>query len=530
MKRTLRLFRLLVVTAVSLLVAAPVALYILLSAPWAQSRLCAAAERELSALLGSRVDVGRVTIHPFNRVDISDIHLDDDHGNPCLDIKMLGARFELYHFLRTQRIVFDYALVDRPVVRLSRASAGAPLNIDGILSRLKGNPDTPASRFKFKIATLAVRDGSLTYDVLDSPLPDSARFSPAHIALESLDLHASLRLISNDVVNIELDRLSFVERSGFTLTDLTGNLSHDSDGLRVDGLTLELPNTTLAFNAAWTRSDGQWSLGTDSVQPSVLYVPDLAAFAPVLADTYIGLDMEISAHGDSTSAMLPIMNMSTRDGALAIQLDGGVLDFGRSTERIWLNNLRLRSYAPTLVSHISKLMSSRPRVLDRLALLGKTDIEAQASINGRSDLAVNFSANTSAGRLGAKINSISADTFRTAAIKTEAKLMDLDAGSLLAQRKLGRVSARLTADGTLTRQGFTGDVTLDDANVQFNGRTCDGISADASIKGNVMDGNIKVDDRDVQLELAWNTEVKKSGSSLNIEGELVRFDFATLWP
>ena len=132
MKKTLRVLRSLVVAALSFVVIAPVALYILLSTPWAQGRLCGVAEAELSALLGTRVDVGSVAIHPFNRLDACDISVADDAGRECLSVERLSVRFELYHFLRTRRIVFDYALIDRPDLRVYRESAATPLNIEGI--------------------------------------------------------------------------------------------------------------------------------------------------------------------------------------------------------------------------------------------------------------------------------------------------------------------------------------------------------------------------------------------------------------
>lgn len=530
MKRILRLIRLLVVAALSLLVAAPVAMYILLSAPWAQSRLCAVAEDELTALLGSSVAVGKVTVHPFNRVDVSDISVADDSGRPCLEVRMLGARFELYHFLRTGRIVFDYALVDRPVVHLSRASASAPLNVGGILARLKGNSDRPAARFRFKIATLAVRDGSLTYNVLDALPPDSLRFSPTHVAVSSLDLHACLRLISNDVVNIELDRLSFIERSGFTLKDLTATVYHDSDGLRVDGLKLELPNSSMALEAAWSRIDGRWTLGTDSVAPSQLYVPDLAAFAPVLAESYIGVDISMQAHGDSSSVLLPVLRASTPDGALSLGADGGAINIGSDSEHIWFSRLDITSYTPRLASHLERFIPPHSGLADRLAFLGRASVSAEASLSGRNQLALRMTAQTDAGALDVKAGATSADTFRTAEVEAEALLSALAAGALMAHDKLGHVSAKLTADGRMAPQGFSGTVALDDATVQYNGRTFGGLHADAALHGNAMQGNLSVNDADVRLGLDWTATTGPGERTLTVKGAVEHFDPSPFLP
>lgn len=207
MKNVYRTLRALAIAVLSLVVAVPVALYVLLSTPWAQQRLCAMAESELSALLGSELSVAAVEVHPFNRVDVRGVSLADDAGRECLRVERLSARFELYHFLRTGRIVFDYALVDRPVLRLSRATKDAPLNVAGVLARLKGNDSADKKRFRLKVATLALRDGSLSYDVLDAPEAEQERFDASHVALSALQIHACLRLISDAAIDIELDRL-----------------------------------------------------------------------------------------------------------------------------------------------------------------------------------------------------------------------------------------------------------------------------------------------------------------------------------
>ena len=47
MNKTLRVLRVLTIGVLSLVVAVPVALYILLSTPWAQNRLCELAENEI---------------------------------------------------------------------------------------------------------------------------------------------------------------------------------------------------------------------------------------------------------------------------------------------------------------------------------------------------------------------------------------------------------------------------------------------------------------------------------------------------
>lgn len=518
----------LIIALLSLLVAAPVALYILLSTPWAQSRLCTVAERELTALLGTAVEVDAVEIHPFNRVDVHSVTVRDNAGHKCLEVEMLGARFELYHFLRTRRIVFDYALIDRPTLRISRENASAPLNIQGIIDRLKGDGGKPKARFRFKVATLALRDGRVSYDVLDAPQPDSGRFSPRHIALEGLQLHACLQLISNETVNVELDRLAFDERSGFTLKELSALIHHDTQGLTVSDFRLDLPNSSLAFNASWLRHGGTWTFRTDSVEPSMIYLPDMAAFAPVLAESYIGLDLHITANGDSSDIMLPDLRLSSRDESLSLQIHGGAMNLGRPGEQIRLERLDLRADANRLCSHLAHFMPERGRMLRRVALLGKADIHADATLRERSSLSAGISAFTSAGRLHAGGHATSADSFATASLKAEARMADIEAGILAAQTRLGKVSASVLADGIIGPDGYEGNLTLDNASVDFNGRRRDGIRAEVGLQKGSAGGIVEINDSDVRLALLLNADYGAPVRSFSARGTLERLNMEAI--
>lgn len=531
MKHSLRMLRVLLVVAVSLVVATPVALYVLLSTPWAQERLCAGAEAELGRLLGTDVQVGAVQVHPFNRIDVHSISLADDHGHPCLAVERLSVRFELYHFLRTRRIVFDYALIDRPTLRLSRTAPGAPLNVQRILARLKGSDGSPAARFRFKVATLALRDGTATYDVASAPAPDSARFSPAHIALSGLQLHACLRLISNDALDIELDRLALRERSGLELRSLSGTLRTDTSGISLQGMSLLLRNSSLALSADYSPATRAWHAATDTAATSLLYLPDLAPLVPALAESYIGVDFGFSARGDSTTATLDHLAMATRDDALALSASGGALGLGTPAEQLWLSHLDLRADAPRLAAHIARFSPGARRALPRIAPLGRTRISASATLTARSEAGLNISAATAAGTLRATATALSPDTFATATLRTSASLADIRLGTLAAVPALGTASATLSADGRLSRRGFAGTAALTDASVELNGHRIAPINARTQLRPGFAAGMLEIDHSDLRLALsaqAARATTPGGTATLDLEGDIAALSLHSL--
>ena len=519
MKNPLRVLRAFVVTVSALLVSTPVALYILLATPWAQERLCGAARAELTALLGVPVSVGEVRVHPFSRVDVHDVSV-SAAGSECLRVERLGARFELYHFLRTGRIVFDYAFVDRPVLRLTRDSEGAPLNIAPVIERLKGDGSDSGARFRFKVATLSVRDGRISYDVLDAPEADSSRFSAQHIEFSAVQLHACLRLISNDAFDVELDRLSFAERSGLELRGMSARVQADTAGISLDDLRVSLQNTAIALDAFYDRRTHAWCAETDSAFASVVYPPDFAPLLPALADAVTGFGLKISACGDTSSARLTQFQLSSLDKSIVFSAHGEAAHMNSPDEYIDLHSLRLTGDVPRLCAGVRRVLPSKGGLLDRLALLGHADVRARARLTGRSEGRLDLQAATAAGNLEIDASVFTADTFATSAVKMSAQLDGFALGGFIRQRKFGAVSASLEADGRVARGAFIGSASLADASVEFNGRRCSGISASARFERGHASGVLDVDDRAMQVAVNADVSYGRAGRALRLEGDL----------
>ena len=244
-----KLFTWLRVVSIALLaffVALPICLYVTLSTNWARDRVRHVAEVELSALLSTVVRIDRVEIKPFNRVSVYGLSACDDNGQNALVASEVSAAFELFHFISTGRMVFDFALVDGLSLRLSRPTKGAPLNIAHIIDRLKSNKGgRAATSFDIKINTVVVYDGRLDYDIDDMPHLDSV-FDPAHISLSRLNLNAYIPRLARDEYRVELDRLSFVEQSGFVLKNLVAKADISKTSFVIDELKISLPVSELA--------------------------------------------------------------------------------------------------------------------------------------------------------------------------------------------------------------------------------------------------------------------------------------------
>ncbi len=314
----------------ALLIVVPAGLYIALSLEGVQNGICRRAEKELSALLDSKVDIDHISITPFNRVTLHGVTVEDDNGNPALSVERLGAGIRLGSLIFSNKIEIVYAEIIGMDARLSRDSASAPLNISRMIAALSPKDrKNKATDFNLAANVLVIRKSSVSYDVLSVPC-DSSRFSPSHIRISDLKADILIPSIRRDNYDVEIRRLSMREHSGFQLVSLSGNFHVGKNGASIGDLTVELPETKVGFEDITTEYSSLDSLKSEwrnidvrlaTTSGSYVSLPDLKAFVPALADFNEPLSLELLVYGSPDSFTLERMGLSYGD-KLSVSLEG----------------------------------------------------------------------------------------------------------------------------------------------------------------------------------------------------------------
>ena len=81
-----------------------IALYLVCSNPGMQKRARELAQREASAFLGAKVEIGDFAFMPFNEARLSDVRVFTPDGRRCVDIATLGAGINLWRLLTDRKI------------------------------------------------------------------------------------------------------------------------------------------------------------------------------------------------------------------------------------------------------------------------------------------------------------------------------------------------------------------------------------------------------------------------------------------
>ena len=535
MKWSYKILRSLAVSLIVLIFVVPAAIYVALSLPGVQNKIRQRAEKELSEVLTVPVSIGKVMINPFNRVTLERVAVGDARGDTALFVRRLGAGMSLWDYFYRDRIVLDYAEIIGLDARINRDSLGAPLNIQPIIEALAPkDKNKPPTRFDLQINTVVIRQSAVAYDVFSLPAK-SEGFDPNHIAVSDLRADINLPQIKNDDFIIDLRRMAFSERSGLTVTSLSGNFHISQQELAMNNFELRLPDSHLRINDQTIAISGLKDLPAQLRQKqfniqlkpgSHLSTTDLTCFLPQLKDLNIDFQTDIHLEGGLEELNIRRFELQSSTGAI-ISAEGLVSH---------LDNKELM--AIDLPSFAVKLNS--PRAL--LAALRFTDVSPQARniINNLGDIELNGSASAdmTSGKLTASLSSapgaadLDASFSRSRAsadvpMKLSGTLTVSDFSGATLMGESANQLARLTdldatADFSMTllKDVRSADVDLDISSLTFNGQTISDLSADLHKQGNEYSGRLFVDDSRIFADADISALITRTHKTLDLNAEI----------
>ena len=200
----------------------------MLHLPAVQSFLGKQVATAVGEKLGTTVRVGHVDIGLLNRIVIDNVEILDQSDKSMLKASRLSAKYDITPLFKG-RISISSAQLFGLKARLYKATADSEPNFQFVLDSLASKDETPSRPLDLNISSLIVRNGSLAYDQLDAPMTEG-QLNPKHLNLSNLSCHLMLHRLTDDMINLRVKRISFVEQSGLQLDKLSLNLEADKKG------------------------------------------------------------------------------------------------------------------------------------------------------------------------------------------------------------------------------------------------------------------------------------------------------------
>ncbi len=497
----------------SLAVGIPVLIYLLLWFGSVRERLRDSAQKELSTLLDARVDIRELDVEPFSRLVLKDASISVAETDTVLTFNVLTAGVRLYDLLVKRRIVVtDVVLLD-PQISLRRDSVGSPLNVEPILRALKGDGKKPPVNFDLAVNTVIIRGGSVSYEVG----PTDSRPSGVdlnHLEIKGLNADINAPRISRDSVSVRLRRLQFHKVGGPVLTRLSGDVVYTPERLTVNGLTLRMPNSALAFEDLDLALRGD-RLGDVALKPgSRVMLSDLSGLLP-FDPSVVSDPVELSGRVELFRDSLHLSRLDLRVGEM-LSFSG----FGNRREQI-LNSFGLHSRAEEIKRIAEIFAPLPPKAENILANLGEVNLTGSAARRASGVIELDADFDSEIGALKFDGQMLKRRLSGTASAST----LNLD--KLLPGRQLGDATFNCAFDLSPS----SGSADLDVESIEWRNRRYREIAARAEFKGRSYDVDVSVNDSVVSGNLSATARLISGDylADFGVNLERLRPDLMGLW-
>ena len=204
---------------------------LLFSIPTIQNKAIDKVALFASDYLGTKVEVGRITMGLFNRVTVRDFYVEDFDGDTLLYVNRADAAFGPLKSLVNKNLVLNEGKITGGKFIL-RETERNTFNVKEITDLLVNRKRERKSDFRLDIRDLSGTDIEFRLHRKAAPRKEGVDF--ANMCLYGIDVQLKDFLVLGSNVKSDVEHLSFVERTGFELKNMVGNFAVELGKVRLE--------------------------------------------------------------------------------------------------------------------------------------------------------------------------------------------------------------------------------------------------------------------------------------------------------
>jgi hypothetical protein len=503
-----------------------------------QSWLGKKAGTYLSKELGTKVEIPYAKINFFTSLELQKVLIYDLHhdtlfkGNIDVNIRMFNLRYQILELKLTT--------LSDATIKLQYYKKENTLNLDFILRYFSTEDTLPKgpSNWRFSPGELELKNIAFTYkDGRDSSY-DSKHIDYDNLSITQLKGHFKNIDFSGDSIRAEVQGLSFNEKSGFKLKELSAKVSLNSKHLLAEHLSLLAGNTFLKGKIAFHHQ--QWDdygdfihkveMNCELQDSSKVNTNDLAFFAEELDGLYQTVKLSGKVKGTVNTLRLSELRILLGDytrykGYLSIQ---GLPEIDNCF--IHLDAKEFSTHYKDLVNIPSyPFQSAKPlpipeqiKILGPISFSGKFDgFLSDFTTHGKFTTAIG-KANT---RLSLQIGEKQNDIEYHGKISTD----QFDIGKLMGVEALGSLSMSGELDGSGTDlNSITAGFNFEINNLTYNDYNYKDISVQGHLENKLFNGLMNSLDSNLNFDFNGSVDFNKKVPDLAFISTINRLNLSAL--
>ena len=490
-------------------------LVVVFSLPSVQTKLAGRLTSYLNQTYDTQIAIDRLGLNWQGNIDLRDLYIKDHHQDTLIYAGQLQTSILSFSNLLKTDVSLGYIKLSDTKLFIKTYKNEARDNMS-IFSG-KFNSGTKAARI-FKLSADDVFINSSAIKITDQNLSTPLLFDLTGVEASAQDF----KILGPDVF-ATITSLGLSSKRGFEITGLSSQFSYTTEQMTLKNMELQTSQSTLEGDVIMNYSANGYSdfvntvVFTASFTPSSIATNDLNGFY-----NEFGSNQTIGFKGDFkgvlndfsfTKAAITTSSTKVAGDYYFKDVLKGPTAFNINFRRhdITTSYYDLRRFLPNILGEV---------LPEELSKLGVFDYDGTSQINSNT-----FTTDaTFKSDIGIATTSVSIDNYKDVALasyKGNIILSSFDIGALTKEPSLGEVSANVSIDG----RGFT-QATVDTAlrgvisSFSFQGYDYKNITLQGALKDPVFNGDLSIDDPNVQLDFKGLVDVSKSFNQYDFQADV----------
>lgn len=511
------------------------ALPLLLNSSKIQNLIARSVVQQLSQTLHTKVSVGEVSYQIFDQIHIKDIYVEDQKNDTLLYVKDADAAFRLWQFFKG-KVIFKGVKLDGLYGNLKIDSTGAT-NLDFVIKAFARKDKKDSTNVEYQIKYLKISNSAFRVRNIDKSQSVKANLmNMNNLYFTHINTDVRLHVLKGDSVNLELKKLSFKERSGFTVDNISTSLTGFKKGMRIPELELDMPQSMVRLENIELKYDSVADLkhfGTKvkwnaPFKDAYITPADFASIVPQLKAMKGKAVVNGMISGRLSALRFEKIELKYGN-SLLLRTDLDITGLPDLNEAFFYGNINeLKAERGDLQDIISAL-TRKPYVMsEEIARLGQ--LSYKGNVTGfLSNLVVYGNLHTNLGSVTTdillKLENDLQDLTYNGSIKTQ----NFDLGRMLKSHTLGKMTANVTTKGTkLYKKPLRGEIKAVLAQIDFNKYLYKDIKFDGKYDGTGFDGTAKVNDENIDANFRGIIDLSKKIPVFDFDMNLAHADLTAL--
>jgi len=313
----------------SVIIILPLLILAILSNSVVQTYIAQKVANHLSLEMHTEISISKLKITPNLHIILKEIYINDQYHNTLLRTEEIDCKIRKFNFFK-RKIEFSKISFEKNEIAIVKYKNDSVTNFQFIVDYFKTNDTTTTKGKLWTISgkSFEIKNTSFKYQNQDDMNFINQGIDLNNLLLSDMKLVVDTLLMKGDTLNIDLNQLSFKDKSGFVLKNLSTRISYYPGFIGFKRLSVETPKSKLSLDCNFSYKDiNDFNSFFDKVQlqssirTSILDMKDLSYFISSIK----GMDNILSFSGKISGK---IANIKLRDFKLnygkSTKFEGGI--------------------------------------------------------------------------------------------------------------------------------------------------------------------------------------------------------------